>query len=68
MSAALRVQPSFQQEVKAIDPEVLAAAMGGREEPPEEPLLSTFGEGLGYHTSATVGRTMGQYLFARSHQ
>jgi hypothetical protein len=65
MSAAVRVQLSFQQDVKAIDPEVLAAAMGGREEPPEEPLLSTFDEGFGYHTSVAVGRTMGQYLLAR---
>jgi hypothetical protein len=65
MSAALQAQLSFQRDIKAIDPEDLAAAMGGREEPPEEPLLSSFEEGFGYHTSAAVGRTLGRYKFAR---
>jgi hypothetical protein len=65
MSTALQVQLSFEKDIEAIDPEALAAAMGGREQPPEEPLLSSFEEGFGYHTSAAVGRTMGRYVFAR---
>ncbi|EDQ99862.1 uncharacterized protein LACBIDRAFT_315201 [Laccaria bicolor S238N-H82] len=55
---------SFQQDVKAIDPKVLAAAMGG-DVPPEEPLLSTFEEGFGYFTCAAVERSLGQYQFVR---
>jgi serine/threonine-protein kinase SRPK3 len=45
----------FQQDVKAIDPTHLATAMGGTEEPPEEPLLATLEEGFGYFTTAAVG-------------
>ncbi|KIL69157.1 hypothetical protein M378DRAFT_184402 [Amanita muscaria Koide BX008] len=56
---------SFQQEVRAIDPKVLAAAMGGNDQPPEEPLLSTFEEGFGYFTDAAVGRSLKQYEFVR---
>ena len=56
---------SFQQDVKAIDPKVLAAAMGGNDVPPEEPLLSTFEEGFGYFTAAAVGRSLAQYQFVR---
>jgi len=56
---------SFQEDVKAIDPKVLATAMGGIDEPPEEPLLSTFEEGFGYFTSAAVGRSLKQYEFVR---
>ena len=56
---------AFQQDVKAIDPKVLATAMGGIDEPPEEPLLSTFEEGFGYFTAAAVGRSLKQYEFVR---
>jgi serine/threonine-protein kinase SRPK3 len=56
---------SFQQDVRAIDPKVLAAAMGGNDQPPEEPLLSTFEEGFGYFTDAAVGRSLKQYEFVR---
>ncbi|KAM6497257.1 Protein kinase-like domain containing protein [Amanita muscaria] len=56
---------SFQQDVRAIDPKVLAAAMGGNDHPPEEPLLSTFEEGFGYFTDAAVGRSLKQYEFIR---
>lgn len=56
---------SFQRDVKAIDPKVLATAMGGNDEPPEEPLLSTFEEGYGYFTAAAVGRSLKQYEFVR---
>ena len=58
------VRPSFPQDVKAIDPEVLAAAMGGSE-PPEEPLFSTFEDGFGYFTDAAVSRSLKQYEFVR---
>ena len=57
--------PAFQQDVKAIDPKVLSTAMGGIDEPPEEPLLSTFEEGFGYFTAAAVGRSLKQYEFVR---
>jgi len=56
---------AFQQDVRAIDPKVLATAMGGFDEPPEEPLLSTFEEGFGYFTAAAVGRSLKQYEFVR---
>lgn len=56
---------SFEQEIKAIDPKVLAAAMGGSDQPPEEPLFSTFEEGFGYFTDAAVGRSLKQYEFIR---
>ena len=56
---------AFQQDAKAIDPKVLATAMGGIDEPPEEPLLSTFEEGHGYFTAAAVGRSLRQYEFVR---
>ncbi|KIJ92047.1 hypothetical protein K443DRAFT_459647 [Laccaria amethystina LaAM-08-1] len=39
--------------------------MGGVDEPPEEPLLSTFEEGDGYFTAAAVGRSLKQYEFVR---
>ncbi|KXN81041.1 Serine/threonine-protein kinase SRPK [Leucoagaricus sp. SymC.cos] len=54
----------FREELKAIDSEVLATAMGG-DEPPEEPLLSTFEEGFGYFTTAAVNRSLNQYQFVR---
>ncbi|KXN80718.1 Protein kinase dsk1, partial [Leucoagaricus sp. SymC.cos] len=54
----------FQEELKTIDSEVLATAMGG-DEPPEEPLLSTFEEGFGYFTAAAVNRSLSQYQFVR---
>ena len=38
-------ETSFQQDIKEIDPKVLTTAMGGTDEPPEEPLLSTFEKG-----------------------
>ena len=50
--------------MKAIDPKVLATAMGGIDEPPEEPLLSTFEEGFAYFTAA-VGRSLKHYEFVR---
>lgn len=56
---------SFQQDVKAVDPKVLTTAMGGIDEPPEEPLLSTFEEGFGYFTAAAVGRSLKHYQFVR---
>jgi len=56
---------SFLEDVKAIDPKVLATAMGGIDKPPEEPLLSTFEEGFGYFTSTAVGRSLKQYEFVR---
>ena len=56
---------AFQQDIKAIDPKVLATAMGGTDEPPEEPLFSTFEEGYGYFTAAAVGRSLKQYEFVR---
>jgi serine/threonine-protein kinase SRPK3 len=56
---------SFPQDVKAIDPKVLAAAMGGRDQPPEEPIFSTFEDGFGYFTDAAVSRSLMQYEFVR---
>lgn len=56
---------SFQQDVKTIDPKVLAEAMRGTDVPPEENLLSTFEEGFGYFTSAAVGRSLKQYRLVR---
>ncbi|KDR79389.1 hypothetical protein GALMADRAFT_62926 [Galerina marginata CBS 339.88] len=56
---------SFEEEVKATDPKILAASMGGNDQPPEEPLLATFEEGFGYFTDAAVGRSLKQYHFAR---
>lgn len=58
------VETSFPQDVKSIDPSVLAAAMGGTE-PPEEPIFSTFEEGFGYFTDAAVSRSLKQYEFVR---
>jgi len=58
-------QLNFQQDVKAIDPSALATAMGGFDEPPEEPLLSTFEEGFGYFTTAAVGRSLKEFEFVR---
>jgi serine/threonine-protein kinase SRPK3 len=55
---------AFLEELKAIDPKVLASVMGG-DEPPEEPLLSTFEEGFGYFTAAAVNRSLKQYQFVR---
>jgi serine/threonine-protein kinase SRPK3 len=55
----------FQQEVRAIDPKILATAMGGMNEPPEEPLLSIFEEGFGYPITAAVGRSLRHYEFVR---
>ncbi|KAF7761326.1 hypothetical protein Agabi119p4_10735 [Agaricus bisporus var. burnettii] len=54
----------FLEELKAIDPKVLATAMGG-DEPREEPLLKTFEEGYGYFTAAAVNRRLKQYQFVR---
>lgn len=56
---------SFPQDVKAVDPKVLAAAMGGSDQPPEEPIFSTFEDGFGYFTDAAVSRTIKQYEFVR---
>lgn len=56
---------SFQQEIKAICPNVLATAMGGSNQPPEEPLLSSLEEGFGYFPAAALGYSLGQYQFAR---
>ena len=39
--------------------------MGGGDQPPEEPLLSSFEEGFGYFTAAAVGRSLTHYEFAR---
>ena len=55
----------FPQDVKAIDPKVLAVAMGGSDQPPEEPIFSTFEDGFGYFTDAAVGRSLKQYEFVR---
>lgn len=55
----------FEQDLKAVDPKVLADAMGGGDQPPEEPLFSTFEEGFGYFPDAAVGRKLGRYHFAR---
>ncbi|KXN85126.1 Serine/threonine-protein kinase SRPK [Leucoagaricus sp. SymC.cos] len=55
---------AFREEFKAIDSEVLATAMGG-DEPPEEPLLSTFEEGFGYFTAAAVNSSLRDYQFVR---
>jgi serine/threonine-protein kinase SRPK3 len=55
---------AFLAELKAIDPEVLATAMGGNK-PPEEPLLKTFEEGYGYFTGAAVNRHLKHYQFVR---
>jgi serine/threonine-protein kinase SRPK3 len=56
---------AFQEDVKAIDPKVLATAMGGIDEPPEESVFSTFEEGFGYFIGAAVGRSLKQYEFVR---
>lgn len=63
-SSSNGTQSSFPQDVKAVDPNVLAAAMGGTE-PPEEPIFSTFEEGFGYFTDAAVSRSLKQYEFVR---
>jgi serine/threonine-protein kinase SRPK3 len=55
----------FPQDVKAIDPKVLAAAMGGSDQPPEEPIFSTLEDGFGYFTDAAVSRFLKQYEFVR---
>ncbi|KAF5358128.1 hypothetical protein D9756_001162 [Leucocoprinus leucothites] len=60
-----RSRAPFEQDVKAIDPKVLTAAMGGSDQPPEEPMLSTFEEGFGYFTDAAVGRSLMRYVFVR---
>ncbi|KAF9785473.1 kinase-like domain-containing protein [Thelephora terrestris] len=60
-----QAQSSFQEDLKAIDPKVLANAMGGGDQPPEEPLFSSFEKGHGYFTSAAVGRSLNRYEFAR---
>jgi hypothetical protein len=65
MSMGSQELSPFQQDLKTIDPEVLSDAMGDSNQPPEEPLLSTFEEGFGYHTAVAVGRSLGRYLFAR---
>ncbi|EKM77126.1 hypothetical protein AGABI1DRAFT_122191 [Agaricus bisporus var. burnettii JB137-S8] len=52
------------EELKAIDPKVLATTMGG-DEPREEPLLKTFEEGYGYFTTAAVNRHLKHYQFVR---
>ncbi|KAF9783967.1 kinase-like domain-containing protein [Thelephora terrestris] len=57
-------KPSFQEELKTIDPKALAEAMGG-DRPPEEPLLSSFQEGFGYFTTVAAGRSLNQYRFVR---
>jgi serine/threonine-protein kinase SRPK3 len=59
-----QTQSYFQRDLKAIDPKALADAMGG-DQPPEEPLLSSYEDGFGYFTAAAVGRSLGQYQFAR---
>jgi serine/threonine-protein kinase SRPK3 len=56
---------SFPQDVKAIDPKVLAATMGGSEQPPEESIFSTFEDGYGYFTNAAVSHSLKQYEFVR---
>ena len=58
-------QLAFLRDVKATDPKVLVTAMGGVDEPLEEPLLSTFEEGFGYFTAAAVGRSLKHYEFVR---
>ena len=66
MSTASRGIPSpYQQDLKEIDPKVLADAMGDNDQPPEEPLLSAFEDGFGYHTAVAVGRFLGKYLLVR---
>ena len=55
----------FQQDLKAIDPKTLAAAMGNPDGPPEEPLFSSFEDGFGYFTTAAVGRSLKQYDLVR---
>ena len=64
-SSSERELSPFQQDLRAIDPKVLADAMGGGDEPPEEPLLSSFEEGFGYFSDAAVGRKLKHYNFAR---
>lgn len=56
---------SFQQDLKAVDRKALASAMGGGDQPPEEPLFLSFEEGFGYFTAAAVGRSLAHYQFAR---
>lgn len=56
---------SFPQDVKEIDPKVLADAMGGSDQPPEEPIFSTFEDGFGYFTDAAVSRSLKQYELVR---
>ncbi len=55
----------FRQELKAIDPKSLAAAMGNPAAPPEEPMFSSFEEGFGYFSTAAVGRSLVHYEFVR---
>jgi serine/threonine-protein kinase SRPK3 len=55
----------FRQDLKATNPQTLAAAMGDFDEPPEEPLFSSFEEGFGYFTTAAVGNSLAQYEFVR---
>ena len=57
--------PTFEDDVKSVDLELLAAAMGGSGLPPEEPLLLTYEAGFGYSPDAAVGRTLNHYLLAR---
>ena len=67
VNGSQEAQSSFPlaQDVKAIDPKVLADAMGGIDQPPEEPIFSTFEDGFGYFTDAAVGRSLKQYEFVR---
>lgn len=59
------LEEPFERDIKAIDRKALDTAMGGRDKPPEEPLLSTFEEGFGYSTAAVVGRSLKRYEFVR---
>jgi serine/threonine-protein kinase SRPK3 len=55
---------AFLAELQAMDPKVLATAMGGYE-PPEEPFFKTYEEGFGYYTSVAANRQIKQYELMR---
>ncbi|KXN83472.1 Serine/threonine-protein kinase SRPK [Leucoagaricus sp. SymC.cos] len=57
-------EQAFRQELKTIDPKDLAEAMGG-DKPPEEDLLSSFDDGLGYFTTAAPKRWLKHYWLVR---
>ena len=65
INGSQEARSSFPQDVKTIDPKVLADAMRGNDQLPEEPIFSTFEDGFGYTTDAAVNRSLKWYEILR---